>query len=172
MKLPFEPPVSVGSKNKGGHFASLARVIALSGKDETDRGGTRQGRVVGSRAATICSRVRENPCAPGSSKILRISRKPLIIILVSVLCISKRAIVLWTASIPCKGSPRTSHTFSSYVTTTRHKLNESCKRCATNEETHPIKVKRDPSRSRFSTHSSMEHSSNHRQIDQYPALLS
>ena len=36
LKLPFEPPASMGSKNRGGHFASLARAIALSGKDEAD----------------------------------------------------------------------------------------------------------------------------------------
>ena len=36
MKLPFEPPASVGSKNWGGHFAFLAWVIAFSGKDEED----------------------------------------------------------------------------------------------------------------------------------------
>ena len=70
-----------------------------------------------------------------------------------------------------EGSPRFPYTFSSYVTTTRDKLNKSHNQEATDVETNPINMKGDPGRPCLSTHSRMGRPCDHRSINQYTILL-
>ena len=76
--------------------------------------------------------------------------------------------MLWIALISCEGSPRCRYVFSSYGADARYELEKSYEY---DVKTDPVKIECDPCRSRFSTHSRMEHPRDHGQIDQYPVLF-